>query len=274
MKRPQHHGASNSRKPTAPKTQSATKRSRITIQRAERDEVRRFTEGSRRQRLIRLTVTGSVLGFIALVVGIVLSPLMTLTTIEVTGRANVDEKVIVGSAKEQIGTPLALIDYEAISKRLGAVLQIQSFSTEVRPPHTLVIRVVERTPIGAIATTKGWNIVDPAGVIIGTSPTAPADVPELQVAKVKSAGFGAAVKVLLALPPALRANVGVIAATSTDNVTLVLRSVPHQIHWGSAEKSTLKAAVLDRALVIASTQGGVYNIDVSAPDTLIMNRAK
>ncbi|MFM2412267.1 MAG: hypothetical protein RLZZ587_600, partial [Actinomycetota bacterium] len=85
-------------------------------------------------------------------------------------------------------------------------------------------------------------------------------------------GFLATVKALLALPASLRADVASVSAATRDSVEFVLRGVSHEIRWGSDEQSTLKAAVLDQALTIAKSKGGTYVIDVSAPDTLIMNR--
>lgn len=275
MKPPKHHGAVPSkpspiRTPRLPRRNSGGTSARV--HRAERSEERRFTAGARRQRAIRLTATLSVVGFFAMVAIIVLSPLMKLTTIEVVGRQNVDEKIITGAVAEQVGTPLALINYDAIAERLGTVVQIRSFSTELRPPHTLVVRIVERVPIGAMKAAKGWNVVDAAGVVMQNVPKEPATVPQLVVNGVDSAGFSASVKALLALPPKLRADVAAISAESRDSVQFVLRGVSHEIRWGSEEQAALKAVVLDRALAIAKSKGGRYVIDVSAPDSLIMNR--
>jgi cell division protein FtsQ len=186
-------------------------------------------------------------GFLALVAGIVLSPLMTLDEIVVTGLESVSEEVVVGAVKEQVGTPLALIDYDAIEKRLGGVVQIQSFATELRPPHTLVIRIVERVPIGAISSDAGWDVVDSAGIVLSSSVAPPKTFPRLNIEGVDSAGFTAVVRALLALPPSLRGDVATISAETRDTVRLVLRGVPHEIRWGSDELSTLKAAVLEAA---------------------------
>ncbi|MFM6968170.1 MAG: FtsQ-type POTRA domain-containing protein [Microbacteriaceae bacterium] len=275
MKPPKHHGAlppksSPIRTPRIPLLKTGGSLPRA--DRADRTDERRFTAGARRQRVIRLTATLSVLGFFGMVAIIVLSPLMKLTTIEVVGRQNIDEKVITGAVLEQVGTPLALIDYDAIAERLGTVVQIKSFSTELRPPHTLVVRIVERVPIGAMKADKGWNIVDAAGVVMQNVAKEPQSVPQLVVNGVDSAGFGAAVKALLALPAELRADVAAISAESRDSVAFVLRGVSHEIRWGSEENAALKAVVLDRALAIAKDKGGRYVIDVSAPDSLIMNR--
>lgn len=275
MKPPKHHGATPSkaspiRSPRLPRRFPGGPST--TAERAVRSDERRFTAGARRQRAIRLTATLSVLGFFGMVAIIVLSPLMKLTTIEVVGRQNIDEKVITGAVQEQVGTPLALIDYDAIAERLGTVVQIKSFSTELRPPHTLVVRIVERVPIGTLKAAKGWDIVDAAGVVMQNVPKEPTSVPQLVVNGVDSAGFGAAVKALLALPAELRADVAAISAESRDSVEFVLRGVSHEIRWGSEENAALKAVVLDRALAIAKDKGGRYVIDVSAPDSLIMNR--
>lgn len=272
MKRPQHHGATPEHKKPVRVVGRVSENPQRRVQRAEVSEERRFTEGSRRQRRIRLTVTASVLGFVLAVVGIVVSPLMTLTDIVVTGRDQVPEEVVIGAVEDQIGTPLALLDYDSITERLGTVVRIQSFSTELRPPHTLVIRIVERTPIGAIQSAAGWDIVDAAGVIVQSTQSTPTSVPRLAVDAVDAPGFQAAVKALLALPASLRSDVASISASTRDSVTFVLRGVSHEIRWGSDEQSTLKAAVLGRALGIAADKGGTYVIDVSAPDTLIMNR--
>lgn len=281
MKPPKHHGvnpgrSSTPRAPRVPRVSGLVGRAKdnasARIHRAEVREERRFTAGARRQRQIRLSITLGVLGFFGMVATIVLSPLMTLTEVTVTGRVNVDEKVVVGAIKDQLGTPLALINYDAISAKLGTVVQIQSYTTELRPPHTLVVRIVERTPVGAISSDKGWDIVDAAGVVMQSTKKAPSSVPQLVVDGVDSPGFIAAVKALMALPPELRADVAAISAQTRDTVQFVLRGVSHEIRWGSDEQSALKAAVLSRALDIAAKKGGRYVIDVSAPDTLIMNR--
>lgn len=272
MKRPDYHGATPGRSSRPSSKRSKPRITGNSVHRAERLEERRFTEGPRRQRRIRLTITLGVVGFFSLIAGIVLSPLMTLTEVVVSGRNAVPEEVVLGAVSDQIGTPLALIDYRAIESKLGTVVRIQSFSTELRPPHTLVVRIVERTPIGAISTGAGWDIVDPAGVVIESTDSRPDAVPTLNVEGIEAPGFRAAVNALMALPEKLRSDVASISASSRDSVEFDLRGVRHLIRWGSDENAALKAAVLNRALGIAENNGGTYVIDVSAPDTLIMNR--
>lgn len=274
MKRPQHHGAAPERKPAARRGSGESFIPRISIGRPEPREADRFTAGARRTRRTRLIITVTVVAFLSMVAAIVLSPLMSLDTIIVSGNSYVKEKVVAGAVKDQIGTPLALINYDSITKRLSSVVEVQSFSTEIRPPHTLVIRIVERTPIGALKVAKGWNIVDSVGVVIRTTTSRPKGIPELAITGIDAEGFAPIVKTLLALPAGLRSDVKSVSAATRDSVTFILRGVNHEIRWGSDENSTLKAVVLDRALAIAKGKGGTFIIDVSAPDTLIMNRLR
>jgi len=119
-----------------------------------------------------------VLIALALVVtGIVMSPLLTLTDIVVKGRAAVSERIIVGAASDQVGQPLVALNFDAIRDRLSSVTRIQSFTTEIKPPHTLVIRVIERQAIGVMAIESQWAVVDAAGVVIDTVSEAPAGLP-------------------------------------------------------------------------------------------------
>lgn len=278
MKRPEVHGAATSRraprsaaKPLrGPAANSSPSEARARIKRAERDEARRFTEASRRSRQIRLAIFGGFLAIVGLVAGLVLSPLMALEKIEVSGLVSLDEAVVIGAVSEQIGRPLATLDYDDVKSKLSTVPQIQSFATELRPPHTLVVRIVERVAVGTIRLADGYDIVDAAGVVIGFSESEPAGLPAIFVTEVGSPGFVAIVNTLVALPTEVRSDVKSISAESRDSVTFVLRSASHEIRWGSDELPTHKAAVLAQALKVAADRGGSFVIDVSAPDTLVL----
>jgi cell division protein FtsQ len=243
---------------------------RARLKRAERDEARRFTATSRRRVRIRATIVGGLLAIAGLVAAIVLSPLMALEKIEVTGLVTLDESIVVGAVSEQIGRPLATLDFDDVTSKLGTVPQIESFATELRPPHTLVIRIVERVAVGSIRLANGYDIVDAAGVVIGFSEEEPAGIPLIFSNAIDSPGFDAIVNTLLALPAELRVDVKSISAESRDSVTFLVRSSAHEIRWGSDELPEHKAAVVTQALALAASRGGAFVIDVSAPDTLVM----
>lgn len=199
-----------------------------------------------------------------------MSPLMTLTTVVVKGRTDVAEKIITGAVADQIGKPLALLDYDAIRSRLATVTRIQSFSTELQPPHTIVVRIVERQPVGYMADGTKWNLVDAAGIVVDTVATPPTSVPLFAVASTTDLAFSAITDTLVALPDSFRRDIAEVSAKTRDSVTIMMRGTPNRIIWGSPERTPLKAIVAQRALKIVSKNGRAYEIDVSAPDNIVL----
>ncbi|PPL14337.1 hypothetical protein GY24_16535 [Microterricola pindariensis] len=228
--------------------------------------MRRFTRHLRRRRAAWLTGIGAVLALALFVAVGTFSPLMALTTIQVEGTNRLAADEVATALGGQIGTPLPLVDQGAIHDGLAGFALIQSFSTESRPPNTLVVRVVERDPIGAVAGEGGFALVDPAGVVIQTTPERPPGFPILEA--VGDDGLAAAGSVVQALPAEIRAQLDVVRAASTDDVSLVLAGGAG-VAWGSAEESTLKALVLGK-LMAAAPPGPSTVYDVSSPASPVM----
>ncbi len=239
--------------------------------RYERSEVKRFTRRSRRRRVTALVSILSLLLTGALVTGAVYSPLLSLKTVTVEGASRVSAESVRAAVGDQVGKPLATIDFGRIKQELSKFSLIRSYVTETVPPDTLIVRIAERAPIGTIATSKGFATVDPAGVDIETTTARPAGLPLIQLgtASKKSAGFTAAVAVLLALPAELLKRVDTVTAQTTDDVTLVLTGSGQSVIWGSAENSLLKAKVLV-ALMATQNPSAVVKYDVSAPNTPVV----
>ena len=136
---------------TGPRTRRETSSDRRAI--AADSSAQRFV-GSRVEPAIVALATAAIVGVLvtlaALVVTAVYSPILALRTITVDGTSRVSAEQVTAAVDEQIGTPLALIDYGKITNQLGAFPLIRSYVTETIPPSTLIIHVVERTPVGAI----------------------------------------------------------------------------------------------------------------------------
>ena len=216
---------------------------------------------------------GSLLTLIAGVAVITLSPLMSLDTVQVVGTSRLDPAAVSSALDEHIGTPLALLDDAAIRDDLAEFPLIQSFSTEVVPPDTLVLRIVERAPIGAIERGSSVDLVDAAGVVVESLADRPAGIPLIDAtsAEAGSVAFESVAEVLTALPADLRAQVDVISASTRDDVTFTMTGVGHRVVWGSAERSEFKARVL-AAAIAATSQGSAWEYDVSAPESLVVRR--
>ncbi|HRN29240.1 MAG TPA: FtsQ-type POTRA domain-containing protein [Terrimesophilobacter sp.] len=228
--------------------------------------MRRFTKRTRAHRAVWLTIVGTVTVMAALLAVAVFSPLLSFERLVIRGAVAVDESAVRAIVEEQLGSPLALLDHDAIRAGLAGIPLIRSFTTELTPPNTLTIHVVERQPIGALRTEAGFAIVDPAGVVLSRVSEQPEGLPRIVVDSEATVdlGFAASVEVLLALPPELRANVDTSMATTRDDVRLTLRSGGESVVWGSADRSELKARVLAR-LLAANPAGSGAVFDVSAP---------
>ncbi|MEX1077518.1 MAG: FtsQ-type POTRA domain-containing protein [Homoserinimonas sp.] len=242
--------------------------------RYERDEVRRFTRRSRHRRAAWITAAAVVVTLVGTVTIAVYSPLLALTEIEVTGTSNVDPEEVLDAVDGQLGTPLALVDADRLTRELAEFTLIRSYVTETVPPHTLIIHVTEREAIGSVPTASGFTVVDPAGVTISRADTRPEGIPTIELADagVGSDVFGSVVEVLLALPDSVADRVDRVTAATNDDVTLVLAGAGQRVVWGSADDSNLKARVL-AALMATQAENARVEYDVSAPLSAVIRPA-
>lgn len=237
----------------------------------EKDEVRRFTAHLRRRRQMWTAIWGS-LAALALFVSIgVFTPIMALQEIQVQGTTKVDAVKITAALSSELGKPLPLVNMNLVQQEMESQTLVKSYSVESLPPHTLLIRVVERTPVGFVANADGtFTLVDPAGVTIETTTAKPANVPQLSIPEndVKNPGFRAGIDVLQSLPAALAGQVTQVIAKTTDNVVIVLKGGA-RVFWGGPENASFKSSVLAKLLAI-NPVGSVSEYDVSSPKTAVV----
>ncbi|WEO79042.1 FtsQ-type POTRA domain-containing protein [Cryobacterium sp. SO2] len=265
--------AADTEAPAAPLTARAARARLRAARRArkqyERSEVRRFTSRSRRRRNIWIAAGATVAVLVAFVLVGVYSPLMALRTIEVTGTERIPADDITAALDGQLGTPLPLVDLAEVKRELSEFSLIRSYVTESRPPDTLVVRIVEREPVGAVASAAGFDLVDAAGVVITSGADRPADYPVIDAANGASgAGFQAAVAVIAALPEGIRGQLDTVTAATKDDVTLTLGGGARVV-WGNSERAEYKAIVL-AALLVSHPVGSVTEYDVSSPDSAVV----
>ncbi|PDQ34610.1 MAG: hypothetical protein B5766_10540 [Candidatus Lumbricidophila eiseniae] len=231
----------------------------------ERQEIRRFTTFQRRRRRMWALGLGSVTVVVIAVWAIAYSPLFALRTIRVEGTHTLPSAQVEAAFVPLRGTPLPLVTDEKIQKVLANFKPIETYSIEALPPHTLVIRVVERTAVGVFAHSGGgFELVDAAGVVIDTPAAQPAGQPLITVPDGASgSGFRTAAAVIRSLPSSLRSMLAGVSASTSNNVILQLAS-GEKIVWGDVSEPVLKAQVLD-SLLRAAPPGSVSVYDVSSP---------
>ena len=231
-----------------------------------RAEIRRFTQRSRRRRLIWLCAIGAVVLLIGGSVAAAYSPLFAVEKITVAGASTLDATAVEAALDDQLGTPLALVSESEVKAALIAFPLIETYALEAKPPHDLVVRIVERTPIGVIESGAGFTLVDAAGVALSTTQDRPEGQPVIAVdGGIESAAFESVGLVVRSLPADVRALVTDVSASTLDDVTLTLSS-GLTVVWGSAEKSVEKARTLSSAM---QANPNARSIDVSSPDVVV-----
>jgi cell division protein FtsQ len=133
-------------------------------------------------------------------------------------------------------------------------------------PGTLVVEVVERTPVAAVAAAgnRSYTLIDREGVAYRTVTRRP---PGLPLARLATPGPGdvntrAALTVLASLTDDLREQLVAISVEAPARIKLLLRK-DRTVIWGDDSASETKAQVSTALL-----QRDGKTIDVSAPSVV------
>ncbi|MBG0719222.1 FtsQ-type POTRA domain-containing protein, partial [Microbacterium sp. 2C] len=238
--------------------------------RALRAEVRRFTVRQRRRRMLWGGTLAALLLLVLGTLGAAYSPLFAVEQVSVVGTSTLDAGAVEAALAGQIGTPLPLVDSSSVKAVLVTFPLVESYTLEARPPHELVVRIVERTPIGSIQSAAGYTLVDAAGVALSTTPEPAAGHPVIvATGGVGSDAFDAIGTVFRSLPDDIRGQVTQMTATTANDVTLTLGGTGTEVVWGNADDSAYKAVVLAKAMT-ARPPDGVSSYDVSSPNAVVM----
>lgn len=218
-----------------------------------------------------------------------LSPLVSVRTIEVRGAARTGPEVVRAASGLSSGTPLLRLDEQRVTARVAALPWVRSARLERRWPSTVVLSIEERQPAVVAPCLAGAAscLVDPSGRVLASAtddPKAAASLPRLvgvPMAGEPGATLSEAARgplaVALALPAALRPLVQGVRSDGAE-VALDLQAPgrgasPPVVRLGAperiADKLTAAATVLARTSV-----NGVAVLDVRVPESPAMTRVK
>jgi cell division protein FtsQ len=232
------------------------------------DSVRRFGARARRNKLRAAAPFLGAAGVLAVLGAgfavVFATPAFAVDRVVVHGAVLASDLDIRTAAAVRPGTPLARVDVRGVHRRVAALPAVRLVHVSRKPPGTVVIRVTERTAAAVVAVGAGLSLIDGSGVPFAPAAERPADLPLLKLA---APGPGdpstrAALSVLVALTPPLRALLGALVADAPARVRLELTD-GRTIIWGDATQSDLKARY---AAVMLGKPGKI--IDVSAPNLL------
>lgn len=141
----------------------------------------------------------------------------------------------------------------AIMEQIPAVASVE---VQRKLPHTVNLVVTAREPLGALAMTGDFMLIDADGVAYARVKK----IRDLPVIRAKTdEGRTSALAVLGSVPEQLRKRITIVKASTAQDVVIVLDDGA-QVRWGSAADPDLKVEVLAALLQVKAE---FY--DVSAP---------
>ena len=230
----------------------------------ERREQRRFTEHLRIRRRRWFVAGGAVLALALFVVVGVFTPIMAVRDIQVRGAETVDIEQLQQALSRFEGVPLALVSDRDVHRAVETFPLIQRYAIERIPPHTLVVLIEERSAVIAMEREGGFDLLDPAGVLLGRVAERPAGVPlgSPELTDTASPAFLAASRVIRDMPDDLRQQLVSVSASNAQDVSFQLAGGT-EVLWGEAKETQRKSVVLRSMLASIGAPG---LIDVSAPE--------
>lgn len=176
--------------------------------------------------------------------------------IKVQGVKRLNQARVIQLADVQIGQPLISANPGKISRRLEKITQIKSVQVERGWPHSVLLKVTERSPVAVSVAKSGLNLIDDEGMLAGTTAKKPKRM-RIIFAKPNSAAMKSAVQIALAIPQTWK--VSKITAEYPNSVVATLTS-GETIIFGSGEQARLKVRVARSLLFNKFT-----HINVSTP---------
>jgi len=208
------------------------------------------------------------------------SRLLVVKSETVTGTHLITQAQVLAAADVPAGTPLIRVNTAQVAQRVETIRQVASATVSRDWPDRLVITVTERVPVVAVRMTSGgYDLVDPAGVIVRWSQARPAGLPLYLTSLTGGAlhddpGVASTATVLAELPSWLSREVTEVStaapgagttASPGDSAQVTLYLSSHKtVVWGGADRASQK----DRELAILMRDHERY-FDVSAPGTVV-----
>jgi cell division protein FtsQ len=203
------------------------------------------------------------------------SRFFVVRSVAVTGTHLVTGAEVRSAAAIPPGLPLIRVNSAMIADRIEQIRQVQSARVSRDWPDGVTIAVTERTPVLAVPSGRGYQLIDKYGVVVESSSRRPPALPRLELSAVPGSGpvslpelrgspavYAAAV-VLHELPRYLARSVVSMQAPSATDVTLTLTH-GITIVWGGTDRAAEKSREL---ALLMRTHARSYN--VSAPGTAV-----
>lgn len=247
--------------------------------RARRIEVKR-SEG--RKRLRRLGVVSAGGAVVAGLAGLSMTPLLDVDRVVVEGAARSGAGAVAGASGIELGQAMATADLGAAASAVTRLPWVRTAEVRRRWPGTVVVEVVERTPVAAVpATGEGWTLLDADGRQLAVEVAPAPEVVRIEVDP-RDPELGEAVQTrtrsVLALaasvPPALSGRLVALRPGRSGSVqgTVALRDGGSAtVDFGRPDQVQAKWVALVTVLD-GVEPAGLTRIDVRVPSAPVLTR--
>ena len=236
-------------------------------------QMRRLKSKGERQRDIRRVSDFALLGrwFVfggglilsLLVVAAYLTPMLSISKIEVVGVNRVDSAVVIERLSPVLGESLTTVSEAQVTALLEEFALIDTVALESRPPNTLLVRIQERQPIAIVRSSGKDYLYDAAGVRIAEAED------EESLPRLKGVGnpsgskkFETSIQIILEMPSSLFEDLETLELEESSAV-LRVRNHEFDVIWGDSSQGALKAEVLQS--ILESLDSDPKLVDVSSP---------
>jgi cell division protein FtsQ len=221
----------------------------------------RLRERTRARVKRRTVVVAAALAPPVLAVALAWSPVLDVDSVRVVGARRTSPEVVRTVSRLHRGDPMVTVDTDGAKARVSRLPTVKSVTVKRSWPSRVVITLVERVPVVAVARPGRYDLVDLDGTLVETVTTLPPNTPPLTYPGEPTRDVVVAtVDLLRALPPELRRYVRDLTATAGGSLSFRFAD-GSEVVWGSGERAEEKV----RALVLLVRQHA-KRYDVRVPD--------
>lgn len=142
---------------------------------------RQVAQAASRRRRRRVWSFVGLLAVVATAVAVVMSPLLDIDLVTVTGNDRLDSTSLIDASGLQAGSPMALTDLETARRALLGLPWVESVHVSREWPSTVHVAITEQTPAYFVSTSAGSAVVSGSNRVIESTADNTTQHPELHV---------------------------------------------------------------------------------------------
>ncbi|KAB3520815.1 FtsQ-type POTRA domain-containing protein [Corynebacterium sp. zg254] len=183
-------------------------------------------------------------------------PILTVSTVEVTGAVHADETAVKEASGVTTGSNMLRVDTAAAASGISHVPWVDKVTVSRTWPRTITITIEEHVAAGFVKKGSTPLAVNTQGAIF-LSGLQPEGVPEFERTKSDdAAAIHAAATAVSALPQELKDSLERVEAPDADSIAMFFPE-GREVFWGSADRAEEKA---EATRIVLGKEGTRWNV--------------